>query len=117
MTAGEFKRTVTMLGENTEKGKQKFQQELEETHGLFKQFVQQNRPHLDVNKVATGEHWFGTQALELQLIDGISTSDDLLLDMMKDKLVIGVNYKIKTPFLKSWDNRWKRVLMHLFSAI
>ncbi|THA00924.1 protease SohB [Rodentibacter pneumotropicus] len=100
MTAGEFKRTVTMLGENTEKGKQKFQQELEETHGLFKQFVQQNRPHLDVNKVATGEHWFGTQALELQLIDGISTSDDLLLDMMKDKLVIGVNYKIKTPFLK-----------------
>lgn len=73
---------------------------MEETHGLFKQFVQQNRPHLDVNKVATGEHWFGTQALELQLIDGISTSDDLLLDMMKDKLVIGVNYKIKTPFLK-----------------
>lgn len=100
MTAGEFKRTVTMLGENTEKGKQKFQQELEETHELFKQFVHQNRPHLDVNKVATGEHWFGTQALELQLVDGISTSDDLLLDMMKDKSVISVNYKIKKPFLK-----------------
>lgn len=100
MTAGEFKRTVTMLGENTEKGKQKFQQELEETHELFKQFVHQNRPHLDVNKVATGEHWFGTQALELQLVDGISTSDDLLLDMMKDKSVISVNYKFKKPFLK-----------------
>ncbi|OOF80130.1 protease SohB [Rodentibacter caecimuris] len=100
MTAGEFKRTVTMLGENTEKGKQKFQQELEETHELFKQFVRQNRPQLDVNKVSTGEHWFGTQALELQLIDGISTSDDLLLNMMKDKLVIGVTYKIKKTLLK-----------------
>ncbi|OOF56213.1 protease SohB [Rodentibacter genomosp. 2] len=100
MTAGEFKRTVTMLGENTEKGKQKFQQELEEAHELFKQFVHQNRPHLDVNKVSTGEHWFGTQALELQLIDGISTSDDLLLDMMKDKSVIGVTYKIKKTLLK-----------------
>ena len=55
MTAGEFKRTVTVLGENTEKGKQKFQAELEETHQLFKQFVTQNRPHLDVNKVATGD--------------------------------------------------------------
>ncbi|OOF76092.1 protease SohB [Rodentibacter caecimuris] len=100
MTAGEFKRTVTMLGENTEKGKQKFQQELEETHELFKQFVRQNRPQLDVNKVSTGEHWFGTQALELQLIDGISTSDDLLLNMMKDKLVIGVTYKVKKTLLK-----------------
>ena len=59
MTAGEFKRTVTIFGENTEKGKQKFQQELEETHDLFKQFVAQNRPHLDVEKIATGEHWFG----------------------------------------------------------
>lgn len=100
MTAGEFKRTVTMLGENTEKGKQKFQQELEETHELFKQFVHHNRPHLDVNKVATGEHWFSMQALELQLIDSISTSDDLLLNIMKDKSVIGVSYKIKKPFLK-----------------
>ncbi|OOF66766.1 protease SohB [Rodentibacter sp. Ppn85] len=100
MTAGEFKRTVTMLGENTEKGKQKFQQELEETHKLFKQFVRQNRSQLDVNKVSTGEHWFGTQALELQLIDGISTSDDLLLDAMKDKLVIGVTYKMKKTLLK-----------------
>lgn len=100
MTAGEFKRTVTVLGENTEKGKQKFQEELEETHELFKQFVHQNRPHLDVNKVATGEHWFGSQALELELIDGISTSDDLLLEAMKDKSVIGVTYKVKKPLLK-----------------
>ncbi|OOF59231.1 protease SohB [Rodentibacter myodis] len=100
MTAGEFKRTVTILGENTEKGKQKFQQELDETHQLFKQFVTQNRPHLDVDKIATGEHWFGTQALDLQLVDGISTSDDLLLEAMKSKSVIGVTYKVKKPLLQ-----------------
>ena len=62
-TAGEFKRTVTMFGENTEKGKEKFIEELEETHVLFKNFVSERRPSLDIAKVATGEHWFGTTAL------------------------------------------------------
>ena len=100
MTAGEFKRTVTVLGENTEKGKQKFQAELEETHQLFKQFVAQNRPHLDVDKVATGEHWFGQQALELQLVDELATSDDIILEKMKDKSVISLKYKVKKPLLQ-----------------
>ena len=100
MTAGEFKRTVTVLGENTEKGKQKFQAELEEAHQLFKQFVAQNRPHLDVDKVATGEHWFGQQALELQLVDELATSDDIILEKMKDKSVISVKYKVKKPLLQ-----------------
>jgi len=100
MTAGEFKRTVTVLGENTEKGKQKFQAELEETHQLFKQFVAQNRPHLDVDKVATGEHWFGQQALDLQLVDELATSDDVILEKMKDKSVISVKYKVKKPLLQ-----------------
>ena len=100
MTAGEYKRTVTMLGENTEKGKQKFQQELEETHQLFKQFVSQNRPHLDVEQVATGEHWFGQQALNLNLVDEIMTSDDLLLKAMKEKQLIGVKYVVKKSLLQ-----------------
>ncbi len=100
MTAGEYKRTVTMLGENTEKGKQKFQQELEETHQLFKQFVLQNRPHLDVEQVATGEHWFGQQALNLNLVDEIMTSDDLLLQAMKEKQLIGVKYVVKKSLLQ-----------------
>ena len=100
MTAGEFKRTVTVLGENTEKGKQKFQAELEETHQLFKQFVAQNRPYLDVDKVATGEHWFGQQALALQLVDELATSDDIILEKMKDKSVIAVKYKVKKPLLQ-----------------
>ena len=100
MTAGEFKRTVTMLGENTEKGKRKFQQELEETHQLFKQFVSQYRPKLDIDHVATGEHWFGSQALELGLVDEISTGDDILLEAMKDKSVIGIAYKVKKTLLQ-----------------
>ena len=78
MTAGEYKRTMTMLGENTEKGRAKFQEELEETHQLFKSFVRDNRRGLDLDKVATGEHWFGTQAKELGLVDEIMTSDELL---------------------------------------
>ncbi|WP_386696789.1 protease SohB [Lonepinella sp. MS14436] len=100
MTAGEYKRTVTILGENTEKGKQKFQQELEETHELFKQFVAQHRPQLDVAKIATGEHWFGQQALDLHLIDEIATSDDVILQAMGEKSVLGVQYKQKKSLLQ-----------------
>lgn len=100
MTAGEFKRTVTVLGENTEKGKQKFQQELEETHQLFKKFVSQNRPYVDIDKIATGEHWFGQQAIDLKLVDEISTSDDLILEKMKEKHVVSVKYRLKKSLIK-----------------
>ena len=100
MTAGEFKRTVTFMGENTEKGKQKFQQELEETHQLFKQFVRENRPQLDIEKISTGEHWFGKQALELNLIDEISTSDDLLVKAVENKEIIEIKYKEKKNLTK-----------------
>ncbi|NBI43588.1 protease SohB [[Haemophilus] felis] len=100
MTAGEYKRTVTLLGENTEKGKQKFQQELDETHGLFKQFVAQYRPHLVLDKVATGEHWFGQQALDLHLIDEIATSDEVILSELQKKDVLMVKYHFKKSLLK-----------------
>lgn len=95
MTAGEYKRTVTLVGENTEKGKQKFQQELEETHSLFKEFVVEHRPQLDMGQIATGEHWFGKQALSLKLIDEIATSDDLILDAVKEQDVIEIKYRQK----------------------
>ncbi|PMI62652.1 protease SohB, partial [Vibrio splendidus] len=79
LTAGEYKRTLTMFGENSDKAREKFKEELEETHGLFKDFIRDHRPALDLEKVATGEHWFGTQAHELGLVDEISTSDDLVV--------------------------------------
>ena len=94
-TAGEFKRTVTMFGENTEKGKAKFVEELEETHVLFKNFVNEHRPSLDLAKVATGEHWFGTTALELGLVDTIQTSDDYLQAKAKSHKVVAIKYEVK----------------------
>ncbi|QOL24639.1 protease SohB [Thalassotalea sp. LPB0316] len=95
LTAGEFKRTLTMFGENTEAGRAKFIEELEETHVLFKDFVREHRPSLDIDKVATGEHWFGTKAKELGLVDEIQTSDDYLLDASKTKQVIAIKYEVK----------------------
>ena len=77
-TAGEYKRTVTMFGENTEKGRAKFVEELEDTHVLFKEFVSEHRPQVDVAKVATGEVWFGLRAKEVNLIDELQTSDEYL---------------------------------------
>lgn len=92
MTAGEYKRTLTMFGENTDKARDKFKLELEETHVLFKNFIRDHRPDLDLEKVATGEHWFGSQALELGLVDEIKTSDDLIVEATKEKSVLALHY-------------------------
>ncbi|NNG76668.1 protease SohB [Acinetobacter sp. ANC 4277] len=81
-TAGEFKRTVTMFGENTAEGKAKFEEELQQTHELFKHFVEKYRPQLNVEKVATGEHWYGKDALELNLVDKLQTSDEYLMSLL-----------------------------------
>ncbi|MBY6093492.1 protease SohB [Ferrimonas balearica] len=97
-TAGDFKRTLTMFGENNEEGRDKFREELEETHVLFKEFVQRYRPELDLDKVATGEHWFGLQALELGLVDAIQTSDDYL--MAQDKEILQLQYEEKKNLAK-----------------
>lgn len=81
-TAGQYKRTVTMFGENTEEGKAKFEEELQQTHVLFKHFVEKYRPQLNVEKVATGEHWYGQDALDLNLVDKLQTSDEYLLSLL-----------------------------------
>jgi serine protease SohB len=94
-TAGEFKRTLTVLGENTEAARAKFREELEDTHLLFKAFVAENRPDLDMAKIATGEHWYGTRALELKLVDELSTSDDYLLERVKEADVFELRYRAK----------------------
>ncbi len=94
-TAGEFKRTVTMFGENTDKGREKFIEELEETHILFKNFVSEHRPSLDIAKVATGEHWFGTQAKDLGLVDELQTSDDYLQARAKSHKLVQIKYATK----------------------
>jgi serine protease SohB len=94
-TAGEYKRTVTVLGEITPKGEERFVERLNDTHVLFKSFVQKFRPHLDISKVATGDYWFGEEAKELGLVDHIQTSDDYLMSFEKDTPIFEVTYHIK----------------------
>ncbi|MGI2065152.1 protease SohB [Shewanella sp. MF08487] len=94
-TAGNFKRTLTVFGENSDEGRQKFQEELEETHVLFKAFVGKYRPELDLVKVATGEHWYGQQAIELGLVDAISTSDDVIMSLATERTVYKIRYQIR----------------------
>jgi serine protease SohB len=101
LTAGEYKRTLTMLGENDKKAREKCQQELDETHTLFKDFVKHSRPQLDLDKVATGEHWYGTQALDLGLVDKLQTSDDYITDSLSTH----TTYQIKCAKKKNLKER------------
>jgi len=92
LTAGDYKRTLTMFGENDELGREKFKQELQETHELFKHFVSEHRPVVNIEEVATGEHWYGLQAIKLNLIDKISTSDDYLLSQLDSRHIVHIKY-------------------------
>ena len=92
LTAGEYKRTMTVMGENTEAGRQKFVAELEDTHTLFKEFVKEYRPSIDIQKVATGEHWYGKRAVDLGLVDKLMTSDEYLLNASKTADIFAVRF-------------------------
>ncbi|KZN13410.1 peptidase [Marinomonas sp. TW1] len=92
-TAGKYKRTLTMLGKNTDEGREKFKQDLEDTHGLFKRFVSEQRPQLDIEDIATGDTWYGREALENKLVDDVMTSDAYLVAQYKDSEVVQVSYK------------------------
>jgi len=100
VTAGKHKRTVTMFGKNTDEDRAKLKEELEDVHVLFKGAVAKYRPNLDLDKVATGEHWYGSRALELGLADEIKTSDELLTELASERDLYGVSYKIKQPLQK-----------------
>lgn len=92
-TAGPYKRTLTLFGENSEAAREKFREELEDTHALFKSFVAQNRPVVDIDRVATGEHWFGARAIALKLVDELKTSDDYLLERARDADIYELRYR------------------------
>lgn len=83
-TAGANKRTLTMLGENTPEGRRKFREDLEQTHLLFKAWIAERRPNLDLDAVADGSIFYGTDALTKGLCDEIATSDDVLLGLSTD---------------------------------
>lgn len=104
LTAGKYKRTLTMFGKNTEEGRTKFQAELEVAHGLFKSHIARFRPQLDLEQVATGEHWYGQDALRLGLVDRIATSDDYLLAMRDRVEVIQIDWVPHRRFFERLGN-------------
>ncbi len=94
-TAGEYKRTVTLFGENSDSGKAKFEAELQQTHALFKHFVEKYRPQMNVDAVATGEHWYGEDALKLHLVDELKTSDAYLLSLLSSHDIYALHSRRK----------------------
>lgn len=109
-TAGEYKRTVTMFGKNSDKERKKLAEDLHETHVLFREFVEQHRSKLDIDKVSTGEHWYGQQALKLDLVDELITSDDFIINAL-DTFDI---YELKMEVKKGFQDK---LLGGLFSSI
>ena len=109
-TAGEFKRTVTMFGENTDEAKAKFREEIEDIHVLFKDFIVQHRPDVDIVKVSTGESWPGTRALERKLIDELKTSDDYLLEKSRYADIYEITYVTKKSLLEKLSFQFQRLV-------
>ncbi|MFO7543634.1 MAG: protease SohB [Thiobacillus sp.] len=114
-TAGKFKRTVSLFGENTEAGRAKLREELEEVHARFRTFVQGRRAQLDMEKVATGEAWLGSQALELGLVDELATSDEIIRNACQQGRVLQVSYqrkltlpeRVRVSAQAAWDEIWQ----------
>lgn len=100
LTAGDHKRTLTVFGENTEQGREKFKQELEDIHSLFKEYIQRFRPNLDMSRVATGEYWLGQRALELGLVDELRTSDDYLQELSEQAELLQLRYRRRQSLSK-----------------
>ncbi len=116
-TAGNFKRTITMFGENNDAGREKFQEELEDVHVMFKDFVSSHRPDIDIAKVATGETWHGIKAKEVGLIDEIKTSDDFLLEIYKEKPVFKVEFRMKQSVAEKLAGSVSLTLNNLLSKL
>ena len=113
VTGGEYKRTVTMFGETTDEDRRKLTEEIEDLHGLFKDFVAEHRPQVDIARVGTGEAWYGRRALELRLVDELVTSDDYLLAARERAQVYEVSYVPGRPVrsaLGSWRNALRSLL-------
>lgn len=110
--AGEYKRTLSMFGVNTKKDREKMQEDVENIHTLFKQFVIENRPQVNIESVATGEHWHGVQALQLNLVDQLMTSDDYLLTASEHADIYEVSITGRKPFMQKLTHSLSSVLQN-----
>lgn len=117
ITSGEYKRTLTMFGENTEKARMKFTEQIEDAHALFKEFVQENRSTVEIDVVATGEYWYGKRALEKKLIDELITSDDYLLKSCEEADIFEVIYKPKETIREKIAAEFEQVIEKLGLAL
>jgi len=128
LTAGEYKRTLTMFGENTEKGRKKFVDDLEDTHVLFKEFITEHRDIVDIDDVATGEIWFGSRALDKKLIDEVQTSDEYLYDKIKDNDIYEISFvqkknlaqkvglSVESALERVFSNWWQKLNGRIFTS-
>ena len=105
LTAGKYKRTLTILGENTKEAREKMQEELEEVHDQFKDFVGSRRPDMNIEQVATGEHWLGERALQLGLVDELRTSDDYLMSQRAEASLIHLKYTGQQTLMEKFVSR------------
>lgn len=115
--AGEFKRTLTVLGENTKKDREKVQEDVDKVHVLFKNFVSHHRPAIDINTVSTGEHWHAVEAKKMHLIDQISTSEDYLMQASKYSDIYEVKFAGKKQLVEKLSSGVHTVIHSLFDSI
>lgn len=99
LTAGKYKRTLTVFGENTDEAREKFKADLEDTHELFKSYVSERRPSVDIEKVANGDIWFGTRALDVALVDELKTSDEYVTEACQNSDVFTIQFKEKKQLM------------------
>jgi serine protease SohB len=101
LTAGEYKRTLTMFGENTDADREKMQEDIDDTHLLFKEFVAEHRSQVEIDSVATGEVWYGQRALDQGLIDELQTSDGFVQACLPERDVFEIKHVLK----KHWQEK------------
>lgn len=114
-TAGKSKRTVTPLGKITDEDRNEFKKKLERIHRSFINHVShyRNINDADENKnsiIFSGDYWIAEETVELELglVDEISTSQEFLLDKMKEYNIIEITFQ---------ENKTKKSKLSLLNSL
>ncbi len=100
VTAGKYKRTLTPFTPATKEASNKVQKDLDMIHHQFKHFLSKYRPHLDIDAVSTGEHWIGSDAIGLGLIDELKCSDDIIFESKSTHQIYHITCTKSKSFLE-----------------
>ncbi|MDA1372273.1 MAG: protease SohB [Proteobacteria bacterium] len=115
ISAGEYKRTLTTFGEITQKGRDKVQEDVETIHSIFKTWVKDHRPSIEIEKIATGETWVGVQAKERYMVDELKTSDECIIAACETADVFEVEYEFRKSLQDRLGNVFEGTADRLFS--